>query len=170
MSPTTTSRAGAVANELAKVVPNFQRAIGNWEPPSPVGPRGSRLVAANFGDPGDNKRTADEAMGRFVRRIDQVKARRAPVLFRSFTPPAPSARALDASQVIEFRPAGPKVVSSARGGRGEVGGPPARRLVHSLTHPRRAWKSLLVLLLLGGAAAGLAAALRSPRQRQTSAI
>jgi hypothetical protein len=162
----------AVAADLAKVVPNFQRLIGDFEPPSPVGARSARAAAAHFGDPGDNKKAADEAMGRFVKRLDQARARRAPVLFAAYPPMAPSTRTLDISRVIEYRPTGPKLVPPTAGRGGvEVKATPARRLVRALTHPRRSWRSLLALVALGGAAAGLAALLRPGRlQRHASSV
>ncbi len=159
----------AIAADLAKVLPNFQRAIGNWEPPSPVGARGARVLAASLGDPGDNKKAAGDAMGRLVRRLDQARARRAPVLFKNYPLPAFTTRPLDASRLIEFRPSGPKLVS-AFGGSSAPAGAPSRRLIRALTHPRKAWKPLLGLAVIAGAAAGLAYALRGARRQQTSTV
>jgi hypothetical protein len=168
----------AVAAELARAVPNFQRSIGMWEPPSPVGARSSRLVASGLGDPLENKKLADEAMGRFARRLEQAKAARAPALFQHYplaVAPAP-AQPLDASYLIEFRPSGPKVVSASavrRRGRGRASSAPvssmAHTVVHLVTHPRLAWKHLLVLVGFG-VVAGLAVALRTPRRPETSAV
>ncbi|HEU4405519.1 MAG TPA: hypothetical protein VFS43_09535 [Polyangiaceae bacterium] len=161
----------AVAAELARVVPNFQRAIGNWEPPSPVGARSSRIVAAGLGDPLENKKLADEAVGRFVKRLDQAKAVRAPVLFQHYPIPAAPAAAqpLATSSLIEFRPSGPQIVS-AFGKSSAPAGSTSRRVVRLLTHPRKAWKHLLVLAVLAGAASGLAVALRAARRPETSTV
>lgn len=158
----------AVAAELAKVVPNFQRAVGNWEPPSPVGARGSRVAAANLGDPGENKKLADEALARFAKRLDQAKARRAPALFSTYAAPAPPAANLDGSRLVEFRPSGPRVVAAF----GRAGAPAlslSRRVEQVLLHPRKAWRTLLVLAVLVGAASGLYVALRGVR-REASAV
>lgn len=161
----------AVAAELAKVVPNFQRAIGMWEPPSPVGARASRVVGSNLGDPVDNKKLADEAMGRFMKRFEQAKAKpRGPALFQHYpmpTVPAPP-QPLDASSIIEIHASGPKMVS-AFGGTGAPVGSLSRRFVRLMTHPRQAWKHLLVLGALGGVIAGLAVTLRGGRRDEDSA-
>lgn len=161
----------AVAAELAKVVPNFERAIGMWEPPSPIGARSSRSVAAAFGDPLENKKMADQAMARLVKRLDQAKAPKAPVLFAHYPVPTLGATPPPESNLVEFRPTGPKVVSPT-GASSTAGpaGPPSRRFVRLLTHPRKAWKHLLVLGAIVGAAAGLYVALGNARRQQASTV
>ncbi|HEU4536650.1 MAG TPA: hypothetical protein VFS00_21140 [Polyangiaceae bacterium] len=161
----------AMAAELARVMPSFQRAVGFWDPPSPIGARGSRVVAGSLGDPTENKKAADEAIGRLAKRLDQVRARKAPVLFAHYpVVAAPPPRTLDASRIIEFRPTGPRFASPPRSAGGEVAVSPSRRLVQLLTHPRKAWKHLLILAALGGAGAWLAYGLRGASRRHEESL
>ncbi|MCU0685801.1 MAG: hypothetical protein MUF34_26765 [Polyangiaceae bacterium] len=158
-----------LAAEFAKVTPNFQRAVGYWDPPSPIGARGSRVVAGTLGDPDTNKKAADDAVARLVKRLDPLRARKAPALFAHFpVVAAPAQRTLDASRVIEFRPTGPRFAQPTRsGGGGATAVSPARHVAFLLTHPRKAWKHLLILAVLGGAAAWLAYGLRGRQQEST---